>query len=90
MIITIKDYLGLLENGVLVLCTVEYKDSFYEGTFWYNTAGERVFTVNGELEKLIGKINTYDIYSKILEDLSKNVVPISELQNKLQKIDKPI
>ena len=49
--VTIKNYLGQLEEGVVVLLAVKYNEKIYEGTYWYNSE-YKVITLEEELEKM--------------------------------------
>lgn len=84
----ILDYIGKINNGVLTLISITYKDEYYEGTFYYNDNNMLALTVDEELENKIGyKIEELPDYSKLMLSLIKKVVPIEEIITRLDDID---
>ncbi len=82
----IVDYLGKYENGVIVLLSLFYKDSFSEATLYYSSEN-LVFTVDPEIEKDLGQIELWEGYRDLMESILKRVVPYNEIYNRLDDID---
>lgn len=85
--VTILDYLGKIETGILVLISLVYNDRCYEGTFFYTD--EQIFlNVDDSLEEAMGcEIKNYKEYTDILRFLIKNVVPWNEMINRVDDVD---
>lgn len=84
MKISILEYLGKINNGVLVLISIIFNDKYYEGTFYY-TNSDLLLTISNELENELGyKITEYSDYQNILKDLLKKIVPFNEIIDKLK------
>ena len=83
----IIDYLGKYENGVLVLLSVSYKDTFTEGTLYYSDK-ILTLTVDESIEKDLGQpIEFWSGYREFLESVLKKVVPYNEIINRLDEVD---
>ena len=81
------DYLGKYDNGVLVLLSVSYKDTFTEGTIYYSDK-MLALTVDESIKKDLGHpIEFYPGYRDLLISILKRVVPYDEIINKLDEID---
>ena len=83
----ILDYLGKYENGVLVLLTIGYKDTFTEGTIYYSDK-MLVLTVDPSIEQDLGSpIELWPGYQDLLILILKKVVPYNEIINRLDDLD---
>lgn len=84
---SVLDYLGKIGNGVLALISFTYKDKYYEGMFYY-TDEQIMLNVDDELESELGcGIKEYSEYEDILRFLIRNVVPWSEMINRIDEVD---
>jgi hypothetical protein len=87
MKISILEYIGSVEKGILVLLSVIYDSKYYEATFFY-TADDILLTISSELETEIGcKITEHKDYVDILKDILKKIVPYNEMINRVDPID---
>jgi uncharacterized membrane protein len=68
--INIKDYMGRMGPGILVILSIIYKTKVYEGMYWY-TDEIHMLQIPEDIEKEIGKIEEYEEYSDIMEHLKK-------------------
>lgn len=83
----IIDYLGKYDNGVLVLLSLNFNDSFTESTLYYSDK-ILVLTVDDSVEKEIGSpIELWSGYRELLISILKRVVPYNEIINRLDDID---
>ncbi len=85
--VSILDYLGKVEGGILVLISLVYLGKYYEGMFYYTD--ERILiNVDDKLEEAIEcKIEKHEEYTDILRSLIKNVVPWGEMMNRIDDLD---
>jgi hypothetical protein len=84
--ISILEYLGKLENGILVMISIVYDGVYYEGTFFYNDS-DILLTFPDDLESIVGDITTHKEYVPILKDLLNRVVPYNEMFDRLDNVD---
>jgi hypothetical protein len=84
--LNIKNYYGIVENGVLAILSIEHDNKFYEGTYWYSKELE-LMTVEIDLETIIGKIEDHVDYDNYLNQLAKIATPHEQLINVLPKIE---
>ena len=85
--VSILDYLGKIETGILVLISLVYNGKCFEGTFFY-TDEQILLNVDDTLEELIGcEIKNHKEYTDILRFLIKNVVPWGEMINRMDEVD---
>jgi len=84
--ISILEYLGKLENGILVMISIIYDDVYYEGTFFYNDS-DILLTFPDDLESIVGDITKHKEYVSILKDLLNRVVPYNEMFDRLDNVD---
>jgi len=84
--ISVIEYLGRLEDGIMVLLGVMYDGSYYDATFFY-TSEDMVVTVSDELEEIIGDVTRHPEYKDILLQILRKVVPFSEMWPTLNEID---
>ena len=85
--ISIVEYLGKIEGGILALVKVEYNEKNYPSTYFY-TRDKIVFTASEELESDLGhSIKDDDEYPSLIKQIIKSVVPYNELWNNLDELD---
>jgi len=84
--VDILEYLGKLENGVLVLVGLLYQKKYYESSFFY-TEKEMVLTIPDDLEVLIGDIKQYPEYPDILLRILRKIVPYKDIYGTLDDVD---
>ena len=80
------DYLGKYENGVLVLLSINYNNSFSDGTLYYSNV-MLALTVDESIEREIGQIELWDGYRDLLVSILKKVVPYDEIINRLDEMN---
>jgi hypothetical protein len=84
--VSILEYLGTLENGVLVILSIMYSGQYFEGTFFY-TAEDILLTISKPLEKELGhKIEDDPEYVDVLKDILKKITPYNEVMPQLKAI----
>jgi hypothetical protein len=86
MLFDIIEYLGKFEDGVIVLITLNYKDNYYDSTFFYREDFVTL-TINEELEEIIGKIEEWDGYNDLVIDIMKKTIPFDEIIGRVDDID---
>lgn len=85
--ISILEYLGKIEDGILVLISIVYKGEYYESTYFY-TNEHIVLTVPEELENELGhKIIEDEEYPNIIKTIIKKVVPYHEMYKRIDPVD---
>lgn len=84
--LSIKDYIGLVRDGVSTVVTIKYNNNIYESIYWYDDVNS-LFTIDDSLETLIGHISTHENYNDIMLYLKDSVPPYSELKGKLPVIN---
>jgi hypothetical protein len=84
--VSVLEYLGKVEDGILVLIGLVHNKVYYEATFFY-TEKDMIFTISEELEEVIGDIKTHPEYRQILAELIKKVVPYNELIDSIDSVD---
>lgn len=83
----IIDYMGRLEDGVLVLISVNFEGDFSEGTIFYSNS-DIVLTVDAAVEERLGcQIELWEGYKPLLESILKKLVPRDEIYNRLDEVD---
>lgn len=84
--VSILDYLGKINKGVLVLLSIVYKGKYYEATFYYNNE-DILLTPSDNLEKALEtQIENHPDYIELLKDILKKVAPYNEVLNQLKTI----
>ncbi len=87
MKISILEYVGLVNNGVLMFISIVWNDKYYEGTFYY-TDKDILLTVSDELENDLGHtIKEDENYIKILKEILGKMAPYEEAIEKLKPVD---
>jgi hypothetical protein len=84
--LSIIDYLGKVDGGLLILIGITYEKKYYEATFFYNET-EILFTISDELEKEIGDIKKHPAYADILKDILRKIVPFNEMYDRSDEVD---
>ena len=85
--VSILEYLGKLDTGVLVLVSIVYNRNYYEGTYFY-TNEQLVLTVQEELENdLDHKISEDENYTDLLRLIMKKIIPYNEIYNRLDPVN---
>jgi len=85
--IDIVDYMGKMEDGILVLLSVNCDGSFSEGTIFY-TKDNLAITVSEEVEKKIGcPIELWSGYRDLVESILKKLIPCEELISRMDEVD---
>ena len=84
---SIIDYLGKLDDGVLVLISIVYQQQYHEATFYY-TQEQMVLTISEELESEIGHdIKQDEEYADLLKEILKRIIPHNEIFSRLDPVD---
>jgi hypothetical protein len=85
--ISILEYLGKLDIGVLALISIVYDNKYYEATYFY-TGEQLVLTVQEELEEELGhKISKDSEYTNLIRNIINKVVPYDEVYNRLDEVN---
>ena len=83
----VVDYMGKMENGVLVLLSINCGGKFTEGTIFY-TPENFVITVSEEVEKAIGSpIEIWPGYVDFAAAILKKLIPCEELLTRMDEVD---
>lgn len=84
--VSILDYLGKLNGGVLVILSIMYKEKYFESTFFY-TDKDILLTPSDNLEKEIGtKIEEHPDYIELLKSILSKIPPYKEIIKQLPTI----
>ena len=85
--IDIVDYMGKMEDGILVLLSVNCDGSFSEGTIFY-TPENLALTVSQEVEEKIGSpIEVWEGYQDLVVSTLKKLIPCEELLKRMDDVD---
>lgn len=84
--VSIIDYLGKFNPGVIVLINISYENHNYESTFYYDKENI-VLTIPEELEEKIGDIKKHPHYGECLKQILSKIVPWKEIYNRLDNLD---
>lgn len=85
--VSILDYLGKIDPGVLALISIVYREEYHEATFFY-TQEQMVLTISEDLESKLGYPITEDPeYSKLISEIIKRVIPYTEIYNRIDDVD---
>ena len=83
----ILDYLGKVDEGILVMLTLSYEGEYYESTFYYK---DRLvaLTPDEKLEEKLGSvIEDWEGYTDLMLDIIKKVVPYDEMISRVDEVD---
>lgn len=84
---SILEYLGTINNGILVLVSIVYKEKYYESTFYY-TDKDILLTVSKELETDIGhNIKEDENYIILIKEILKKIAPYEGTIKSLKPIN---
>lgn len=83
---SVLEYLGKVDDGVLVLLSVIYERKYYEATFYYDDKNI-LLTIPENLEKIVGDIKVHPEYMNCLKDILKKVVPYKEIFERIDPVD---
>ena len=84
--VSILEYLGKVEGGVLVLLAIVYQEEYSEATFFYNQS-DILLTISEELEEKVGDITKNPQYIQILKDILKQIVPYEQMYDSIDPVD---
>ena len=84
--ISIIEYLGKVDGGILVLIGILHNEVYYEATFFYNES-DILLTISEEMELVTGPINQHINYKDILSDILKRIVPYSDMHDKIDPVN---
>lgn len=84
--ISILEYLGKVDGGVLVLLGIVHQGIYYEATFFYNET-DILLTISEDLEQITGDIKQHKSYQNILQQILKKVVPYTEMYDRIDPVD---
>ena len=84
--VSVLDYLGKINKGVLCLLSIVYKKKYYEATFFY-TQEDILLTISEQLENELGhKIEEDENYILLLKEILKKISPYDEVIHQLKAI----
>ena len=87
MKVSVLEYLGKWEGGILVLLSLEYMDKFYEGIFYY-TGDKMIINVEENLTLSLGNyIELWDGYANMMEEIINLVEPYEDIYDSLDELD---
>ena len=85
--ISIKDYLGKAEGGVVCLLSIIYDGVSTESIFWYIPDGCVISVDPVLLEKLnISAIEDFSEYNETISYIRTRVVPYHDIYNKIDDV----
>lgn len=85
--VDITNYMGKLDDGILILININFDKKFYEGVFFYSDNDLHI-TVDDLLEEKIGvEIENWNRYKELLECVLKKLVPCSEIYDTLDYVN---
>lgn len=83
----IIDYLGKINDGIIVLLSLSYDDDYYEATFFYK---EQLIalTPDEKLEEKLGSvIEEWDGYNDLVLSIIKKLVSYDEMIKRIDDLD---
>lgn len=83
--ISIKDYLGILQDGVSVILSIKLDNEIFESMYWYNE-NTNLIILDDELEFKIGAIQEKEYYADLILYLKETCPTFSEIKPNLQII----
>jgi hypothetical protein len=84
--VSILEYLGKVDGGILVLLSIVYQTKYYEATFFYNEK-DILLTISEDLEQITGDIKQNLQYTTILKDILKKIVPFKEMYDRIDDVN---
>lgn len=83
----ILDYLGKVDDGIIVLLSLSYDGEYYEGTFYYKE-NLIALTPDENLEEKIGSpIEDWEGYNELVIEIIKKLVPYEEMVKRIDDLD---
>jgi hypothetical protein len=87
MKISIKKYLGIIDGGIGVLCTILYDTNVYSALYWYNNENVEVLSVEPSLEEIINcKIEEHQQYNQLIANMNSLVGKYDDIVKELEII----
>ena len=83
---SVLEYLGKVDEGILVLLSVTHEKKYYESTFFYDDKS-LILTISDELEEVVGDIKKHPEYFDCLRDILRRVVPFNEMYDRIDPVD---
>ena len=83
----ILDYLGKIDDGIIVLLSLSYDDVYYEGTLYYKDKLVALTPDEVLEEKLGSVIEDWEGYNDLMLEILKKVVPYDEMITRVDDID---
>lgn len=83
----IIDYLGKVNDGIIVLISLSYEGEYYEATFFYQ---EHLIalTPDEKLEEKLGSvIEEWEGYNDLVLSIIKKLVPYDEMIKRIDDLD---
>lgn len=85
--VDIIDYLGKIDDGIIVLISLSYDGEYYEGTFYYKE-NLIALTPDETLEEKLGSvIEDWEGYNELVLDIIKKLVPYDEMIKRIDDLD---
>jgi hypothetical protein len=84
--VSVIDYLGKFQNGVLVLIAITLDGQYFDATFFY-TKEEIVLTISDEMEEVVGNIKEHPNYKDLLLLILKKVLPYHDIADRIDDVD---
>lgn len=83
----ILDYLGKVDDGIIVLLSLSCDGDYYEGTFYYKE-NLIALTPDEKLEeKLESPIEDWEGYNDLVIEIIKKLVPYEEMITRIDDLD---
>ncbi len=83
----ILDYLGKIDDGIIVLLSLSYDGVYYEGTLYYKDKLVALTPDEVLEEKLGSVIEDWEGYNDLMLEILKKVVPYDEMITRVDDID---
>lgn len=84
--VSILEYLGKVDGGVLTLISIVYESKYYESTFFYNQT-DILLTISEDLELEVGDIKRHPLYKDLLKDILRKVVPFDQMYDSIDPVN---
>lgn len=92
MIFDIIEYSGKLNlpdrnEVIVVILSLNYNENYYDASFVYDNSNFITLTVDTTLEDIVGVIENWEGYNKLILDIKSKVLPYDEAIVRLDEID---
>lgn len=67
--LSITQYLGEFEGGIICIVSFEYMETWWEATYWFHPNGEEIFNPEPRLEIVRGLFETWEEKDDIINKL---------------------